>query len=80
MLVILYMLFFFPAQITLGRIAALLAYCYQLCKTYIIQKMAPSTLIISFMGMVAGWLFQFFLKVKFYEWLHSQGGWVSTTF
>lgn len=30
-----------------------------------------------FVMMVAGWLFKFLLKAKFYEWLDKQGGWVS---
>lgn len=64
-------------MINLGRIAALMAYCYQLCKTYIIKKVATGGLIITFMGMVSGWLFKFLLKARFYEWLQSQGGWVS---
>lgn len=74
------MVYFFPpaATINLGRIAALMAYCYQLCKTYIIRKMANSSLIVSFMGLVSGWLFKFLIKAKFYEWLQNQGGWVST--
>lgn len=63
------------ATINLGRIAALMAYCYQLCKTYIIRKMANSSLIVSFMGLVSGWLFKFLIKAKFYEWLQNQGGW-----
>lgn len=60
----------------MGRIAALMAYCYNLCKTYI-MKMTTGRLIVSFMGLVSGWLFKFLLKAKFYEWLQSQGGWVS---
>jgi hypothetical protein len=70
-------LFLPVAVINLGRIAALMAYCYQLCKTYIRRKMASTGLIVSFMGLVSGWLFKFFLKAKFYEWLQNQGGWVS---
>lgn len=63
------------AMINLGRIAALMAYCYQLCKTYIMREMASTSLIVNFMGLVAGWLFKFLLKAKFYDWLRSQGGW-----
>ena len=64
-------------MINLGRIAVLMAYCYQLCKTYILKKVATGSLIVTFMGLVAGWLFKFLLKARFYEWLQSQGGWVS---
>ncbi len=63
-------------MINLGRIAALMAYCYRLCKTYITREMASSSLIVSFMGLVSGWLFKFFIKARFYEWLRNQGGWV----
>ncbi len=65
------------AKINVGRISALLAYCYHLIKTFILEKMASSGLIFSFMCLVAGWLFKVFIKAKFYEWLRSQGGWVS---
>lgn len=64
------------ATINVGRIAALLAYCYHLCKKYIQQNYAAGGLI-SFLMMVGGWLFKFLLKAKFYEWLEKQGGWVS---
>lgn len=63
------------AKINLGRIAALMAYCYHLCKTYISQRVASSSLLISFVGLVAGWLFKFLIQAKFYEWLRNQGGW-----
>ena len=66
-----------PAQINLGRIAALLGYCYNLCKTYISQNMAAGSLV-SFIAMVATWLFKFLIKAKFYDWLEKQGGWVRT--
>lgn len=66
------------AKINLGRIAALMSYCYHLCKEYITKNLISGTLIASFLGQVAGWLFQFLLKAKFYEWLNSHGGWVRT--
>lgn len=64
-------------MISIGRIAALMAYCYRLCKTFIRRKVDTGGLISSFMGLVSGWLFKFLVKARFYEWLHSQGGWVS---
>ncbi len=66
-----------PAQINLGRIAALLGYCYNLCKTFISQNVAAGSLV-SFIAMVATWLFKFLIKAKFYDWLEKQGGWVGT--
>ena len=68
--------FFITARINVGRIAALLAYCYRLCKAYI-QSHLPVGGLMGFVMMVAGWLFKFLLKAKFYEWLDKQGGWVS---
>ena len=64
------------ANINLGRIAALLAYCYRLCRTYVNTYLGSSGLL-TFMGMIAGWLFRVFLRARFYEWLDKQGGWVS---
>ena len=63
------------ARINIGRIAALLAYCYHLCKTYISTHFTSSYGLLSFLAMVSGWLFQFLIKAKFYEWLQKQGGW-----
>ena len=60
----------------MGRIAALLAYCYHLCRTYIHKNLTGYGLA-SFLSVVAGWLIRFLLKAKFYEWLQKQGGWVS---
>ena len=71
-----YLFLQYPAQINIGRIAALLGYCYSLCMTYISKNMAAGSLL-SFIAMVAGWLFKFLIKAKFYEWLERQGGWVS---
>jgi len=68
--------FLAAARINVGRIAALLAYCYRLCKTYIEKHLSVGGLM-GFVMMVAGWLFRFLLKAKFYEWLDKQGGWVS---
>ena len=71
---------FFPlslpiATINLGRIAALLAYCYRLCRTYIDTYFGSKSLL-TFMAMIAGWLFKVFLRARVYEWLEKQGGWV----
>ena len=65
----------FQATINLGRIAALLAYCYRLCRTYINTYFGSGSLL-TFMAMIAGWLFKVFLKARVYEWLEKQGGWV----
>ena len=65
------------AKINVGRIAALMAYCYHLVKVFIMEKVASSGVIFSFMCLVAGWLFKVFIKAKFYQWLQNQGGWVS---
>ena len=62
-------------NINIGRIAALLAYCYRLCQTYV-NKYFGSKSLITFMGMIAGWLFKVFLRARFYDWLEKQGGWV----
>ena len=63
---------------TLGHIAAVLGYCYHLCKHHI-QKYLGSYQLLSLLGMLAGFLVQFFVKVKVYEWIANQGGWVSIT-
>ena len=63
------------ATINLGRIAALLAYCYRLCRTYIDTYFGSKSLL-TFMAMIAGWLFKVFLRARVYEWLEKQGGWV----
>ena len=64
------------AIINLGRIAAVLGYCYRLCKTYIQQHLNSADLV-AFLGVIAGFLVRFLFEAKFYEWLSRQGGWVS---
>ena len=64
------------ANITVGRLGALLAYAYHLCKHYI-KMNAKVNLVVTFLGIVTTWLFRFLIKAKFYEWLESMGGWVS---
>ena len=63
------------ANITIGRLGALLAYAYHLCKHYI-KTNARVNLVVTFLGVVTTWLFRFLIKAKFYEWLESMGGWV----
>jgi hypothetical protein len=53
-----------------------MAYCYHLVKAFVTQKMGSSSIVFSFMCLVAGWLFKAFIRAKFYEWLRNQGGWV----
>lgn len=62
------------AKITIGRLGALLAYAYHLCKHYI-KTNAKVNMVVTFIGLVATWLFRFLIKAKFYEWLDSMGGW-----
>jgi hypothetical protein len=62
------------ANITIGRLGALLAYAYHLCKHYI-KTNARVNLVVTFLGVVTTWLFRFLIKAKFYEWLESMGGW-----
>ena len=69
--------FYSPANITVGRLGALLAYAYHLCKHYI-KMNAKVNLVVTFLGIITTWLFKFLIKAKFYEWLESMGGWVST--
>nr|CAJ12144.1 BAK-2 protein [Lubomirskia baikalensis] len=45
-------------KINLGRIAALLGYCYHLCRKFVQQKAGAFTLV-SFLGMVGTWLVKF---------------------
>lgn len=61
-------------KVNVGRIAAVLGYCYHLCRSYV-QKYLNSYGLLSLLGMLAGFLVKFFLKAKFYEWLNRQGGW-----
>ena len=65
----------YTANINLGRIAALLAYCYRLCRTYVDTYLGSKSLL-TFLGMIAGWLFKVFLRTRVYDWLDKQGGWV----
>ncbi len=65
-----------PLLATLGHIAAVLGYCYHLCKHHI-QKYLGSYQLLSLLGMLAGFLVQFFIKAKVYDWIASRGGWVS---
>ena len=60
--------------ISLGRIAAVLGYCYHLCKTYI-QEHLNSADLLTFLGVIAGFLVRFFFQARFYDWLGRQGGW-----
>jgi hypothetical protein len=62
------------ANITVGRLGALLAYAYHLCKHYI-KTNAKVNLVVTFLGIITTWLFRFLIKAKFYEWLQSMGGW-----
>ena len=76
--VCMYVYYYSPlAKVNVGRIAAVLGYCYHLCRSYV-QKYFDSYGLLSLLGMLAGFLVKFFLKAKFYEWLDRQGGWVST--
>ena len=61
-------------KINLGRIAALLGYCYHLCRKFVQQKAGAFTLV-SFLGMVGTWLVKFLIQARFYEWLKQKGGW-----
>lgn len=60
----------------MGRIAALLGYCYHLCRKFLQQKAGAFTLV-SFLGMVGTWLVKFLIQARFYDWLKQKGGWVS---
>jgi hypothetical protein len=62
------------AKITVGRLGALLAYAYHLCRHYI-KVNAKVNLVVTFLGIITTWLFRFLIKAKFYEWLESMGGW-----
>ena len=63
------------AKLNVGRIAAVLGYCYHLCKNYI-SKYFSSSGLLSFLAVIAGFLVKFFLKAKFYDMLKRVGGWV----
>ena len=59
----------------MGRICALLAYCYRLCQHYIMQDHLPTSTLLALLGSMGGWLVAFFTDVGFYAWLQEQGGW-----
>eukprot|EP00731_Ephydatia_muelleri_P020657 Em0013g384a len=63
------------AKITMGRICALLAYCYRLCRHYIVQESLPASTLLVLLGSMGGCLVAFFTEVGFYAWLQEQGGW-----
>lgn len=65
-----------PARrINLGRIAGVFAYCYYLCKAFILRYALKG--IIGFLGVLLGYLAQFLVRTGFYDWLGRIGGWVS---
>ena len=72
---LLLLLFITLAKLNIGRIAAVLGYCYHLCKNYI-SKYFSSSGLLSFLAVLAGFLVKFFLKAKFYDLLKRVGGWV----
>ena len=61
----------------MGRICALLAYCYRLCRHYIVQESLPASTLLVLLASMGGCLVAFFTEVGFYAWLQEQGGWVS---
>ena len=65
-----------PARrINLGRIAGVFAYCYYLCKSFILRYALKG--IFGFLSMLLGYLAQFLVRAGFYDWLGRVGGWVS---
>jgi len=65
-----------PARrINLGRIAGVFAYCYYLCKSFILRYALKG--IFGFLSMLLGYLAQFLVRTGFYDWLGRIGGWVS---
>lgn len=71
------MLLFNPllATINAGRVAAILGYCYYLCKKYLAEYLSSYGLL-GFLGVLATFLVKFLIKAKFYDWLQRMGGWV----
>ena len=67
------------AKINVGRIAAVLGFCYHLCKAYVTQYMSSYGLV-TILTTLAGFLIRVFIKAKFYDWLSKNGGWVNTVF
>ena len=59
----------------MGRIAGVFAYCYYLCKAFILRYALKG--IIGFLGVLLGYLAQFLVRTGFYDWLGRIGGWVS---
>ena len=52
-------------------------YCYTVCKKFLQRVFANNTLV-SFLATLAGYLISTLVRVKFYDWLVEQGGWVSS--
>ena len=63
-------------NITFGRVAALFYYIYSMCKRFLKDTFANHTLIQTLMSL-GGYLVLSLVKVKFFQWLSDQGGWVS---
>jgi hypothetical protein len=61
-------------KINVGRIAAVLGYCYHLCKKYVSQCL-NSYKLLGFLATLSGFLIRFFIQSKFYDWLNRNGGW-----
>jgi hypothetical protein len=63
-------------DVTIGRIAALLLYCYRLIKKLITSNIE----VIVGVGVIAGVafiLYQVFVKIDFFKWIAKKGGMVS---
>jgi hypothetical protein len=61
-------------NINIGRIASVFYYCYSLCKKFLKTVFANHSLI-EFLVSLTGFLIATFIKVRFFDWLNSHGGW-----
>ena len=63
-------------NISVGSIAAIFAYCYTVCKS-LVRCVMESHKVASFLISLGSYLIALLVRAKFYDWLSSQGGWVS---
>ena len=68
------------ADITTGRIAALLLYCYRLIEKLLHSKtmlaLVATVATVGVIGLASIILYKVFIKIDFFKWLVKKGGWV----
>lgn len=67
----------FLVKVTWHRIAALLGFCYNLCRQFLLTVDNNQRAMKAFFTAVVGYLARFLYEGQLLNWIRSQGGWVS---